>query len=63
MVTGIATEVGKTKDGKAFKRNFRWTDAWLERGGKWQCVASQAMLIRSGPDKSKSIARERVPRY
>ncbi len=45
VVTGIATEVGKTKDGKAFKRNFRWTDAWVDRNGKWQCVASQAMLV------------------
>ena len=45
IATGIATEIGKTKDGKDFKRNFRWTDAWVERKGQWQCVASQAMLI------------------
>ena len=45
VVVGMSTEVGKGKDGKAFKRKFRWTDAWVERNGKWQCVASQAMAI------------------
>jgi len=45
VVTGTSTEVGKAKDGKAFKRSYRWTDAWVERNGNWQCVASQAMLM------------------
>lgn len=45
VVVGTSTEEGKGKDGKAFKRNFRWTDAWVERNGKWQCVASQAMAL------------------
>jgi Domain of unknown function (DUF4440) len=45
VVMGTSTEVGKGKDGKAFKRSFRWTDAWVDRDGKWQCVASQAMLL------------------
>jgi outer membrane biosynthesis protein TonB len=46
VATAIATEEGKAKDGKAFKRSFRWTDAWVLRDGKWQCVASQAMLVK-----------------
>ena len=46
VATGISTEVGKSKDGQAFKRSFRWTDAWVLRNGKWQCVASQAMLVK-----------------
>lgn len=46
VATAIATEEGKSKDGKPFKRSFRWTDAWVERNGKWQCVASQAMLVK-----------------
>jgi ketosteroid isomerase-like protein len=46
VATAIATEEGKSKDGKPFKRSFRWTDAWVERNGKWQCVASQAMLMK-----------------
>jgi hypothetical protein len=45
VVMGTSTEVGKAKDGKPFKRSFRWTDAWVERDGKWQCVASQSMLL------------------
>jgi len=46
VATGTSTEVGKTKDGQAFKRTFRWTDAWVLRKDKWLCVASQAMLVK-----------------
>lgn len=46
VATGVSTEVGKSKDGKDFKRSFRWTDAWVLRNGQWQCVASQAMLVK-----------------
>ena len=46
VASGISTEVGKAKDGQAFKRSFRWTDVWLLRKDKWQCVASQAMLVK-----------------
>jgi ketosteroid isomerase-like protein len=46
VATGTSTEAGKAKDGKDFKRTFRWTDVWVLRGGKWQCVASQAMLVK-----------------
>jgi ketosteroid isomerase-like protein len=46
VATGVSTEVGKSKDGKDFKRSFRWTDAWMLRNGQWQCVASQAMLVK-----------------
>ena len=44
VVMGTSTEIGKEKDGKPFKRSFRWTDAWVDRNGKWQCIASQSML-------------------
>ena len=47
VVMGTSTEVGKDKSGKAFNRSFRWTDTWVMRGDKWQCVASQAMLMSS----------------
>jgi len=46
VATGVSTEAGKSKEGKEFKRSFRWTDAWVLRDGKWQCVASQAMLVK-----------------
>jgi ketosteroid isomerase-like protein len=46
VATGTSTEVGKAKDGNAFKRTFRWTDVWVLRKDKWWCVASQAMLVK-----------------
>jgi ketosteroid isomerase-like protein len=46
VATGTSTEAGKAKDGQAFKRSFRWTDVWVMRKDKWQCVASQAMLVK-----------------
>jgi ketosteroid isomerase-like protein len=49
IVTGSSTEKGKTKDGKEFTRTYQWTDTWLQRGGKWQTIASQS-LQKSGDD-------------
>lgn len=46
VATGTSTEVGKDKAGQNFKRTFRWTDVWVLRKDKWQCVASQAMLVK-----------------
>lgn len=46
VVTGRAREVGTGKDGKAFDRAFLFTDTWMNRGGKWQCVASQVSKIK-----------------
>lgn len=45
VVSGSSKEVGKDKDGKAFTRSYRWVDTWMERNGKWQCVASGNMLL------------------
>jgi ketosteroid isomerase-like protein len=46
VVTGRAREVGTGKDGKAFDRTYLFTDTWMMRGGKWQCVASQVSKIK-----------------
>jgi ketosteroid isomerase-like protein len=46
VVTGRAREIGTGKDGKAFDRTFLFTDTWMMRGGKWQCVASQIAKIK-----------------
>lgn len=46
VATGTSTEEGKEKGGQSFKRSFRWTDVWVLRKDKWQCVASQAMLVK-----------------
>ena len=39
-VVGTSTEAGTDKDKKAFNRSFAWIDTWMERDGKWQCIAS-----------------------
>ena len=46
VVTGRAREVGTGKDGKAFDRTFLFTDTWMMRGGKWQCVASHVTKVK-----------------
>ena len=46
VVTGRAREVGTGKDGKAFDRTYLFTDTWMLRGGKWQCIASQITKIK-----------------
>ena len=45
IVVGMANEKGTGKDGKAFDRTYRFTDTWIDRGGNWQCVASQVSLV------------------
>ena len=39
-VCGTSTETGKDKDGKEFNRSFAWVDTWMQRNGKWECIAS-----------------------
>ena len=45
VVVGTAHEKGTDKDSKPFDRKFRFTDTWVERSGRWQCVASQIMKL------------------
>jgi ketosteroid isomerase-like protein len=45
VVVGTYREKGSGKDGKAFDRTYRYTDTWMERGGNWQCIASQVSLV------------------
>jgi ketosteroid isomerase-like protein len=42
-VTGITTEKGKDKNGKQFTRSYAWVDTWMERNGKWECIAEGVM--------------------
>jgi ketosteroid isomerase-like protein len=46
VVTGRAREKGTGKDGKPFDRAFLFTDTWMNRGGQWQCIASQVTKIK-----------------
>ena len=45
VVVGMANDKGTGKDGKAFDRTYRFTDTWMNRGGNWQCIASQVTLV------------------
>jgi len=45
VVVGMSNQKGSGKDGKAFDRTYRFTDTWIDRGGSWQCVASQGTLV------------------
>src|SRR6266487_3068644 len=45
-VIGTTTEKGKGKDGKQFTRSYVWVDTWMERNGKWQCIAEGVMESR-----------------
>ena len=42
-VCGTTTEKGKDKDGKQFTHSYVWVDTWMERDGKWQCIAEGVM--------------------
>ena len=45
VVTGLGTRSG-TRSGVAFKdRKVRWTDTFVKRDGRWQCVASQGTIV------------------
>lgn len=44
VALGITRESGTDNAGRPFDHTFRFTDTWLERGGKWQCVAAHAAV-------------------
>jgi ketosteroid isomerase-like protein len=44
VVTGIYREKG-VRNGKAYSRRGRFTDAWVNQSGTWVCAASQSTLI------------------
>jgi len=44
-VTGTTTEKGKDKDGKQFTHSYVWVDTWMERNGKWECIAEGVMQL------------------
>jgi len=46
VAIGDAAEKGTDKNGKAFDRVYRFTDTWMERDGKWQCIAEHGSLVK-----------------
>ncbi len=45
VAIGEAREKGKDRTGKSFDRSYRFTDTWVERKGRWQCVAAQVAQV------------------
>lgn len=45
VITGIARETGRDKEGEKFSMTYRFLDTWMKRRGKWQCIASHAMVL------------------
>ena len=45
-VSGTTTEKGKDKAGKQVTRTYVWVDTWMERNGKWECIAEGVMQLR-----------------
>ncbi len=48
-ICGTSTESGKDKDGKEFTRSYAWVDTWMQRNGKWQCIASGGTPLNAKP--------------
>ena len=47
VVIGILVMKGSGASG-AFNNRYRYTDSWVKRDGRWQCIASQDYLIPAG---------------
>lgn len=45
VVVGGAKQTDRNKAGDIVRRDYRFTDTWVLRDGKWQCVASQSLLL------------------
>jgi ketosteroid isomerase-like protein len=45
VVVGGAKQTVRDKAGKKTSTSYRFTDTWMARDGKWQCIASQAIEL------------------
>jgi ketosteroid isomerase-like protein len=46
VVTGIDTTTGADKDGTGWTHQDRFTDTWVSRNGRWQCVSAHVTRIK-----------------
>jgi ketosteroid isomerase-like protein len=47
VVTGRTKQIYRDRGGRVLQREYRFTDTWVHRGGRWRCVASQSTLLPS----------------
>lgn len=45
IVIGRTKEKWKNKKGEEFTAEYRWTDLFVKRDGRWQCVAAQVARV------------------
>lgn len=45
VLTGLDTIKGKRK-GQEYVERYLYTDVWVKRGKRWQCVATQSELLK-----------------
>lgn len=55
IVTGKFRGSGKDKNGKPLNIHEAWTDTWVNKNGKWVCVASQSTDLNAA---SKAMTAE-----
>jgi ketosteroid isomerase-like protein len=44
VVLGLTRESGTTSSGRPFDHSYRFSDTWMERDGKWQCISAHASV-------------------
>ena len=45
VVIGRTKEKGKAQNGTEFIAEYRWTDVFVKKNGRWQCVAAQVARV------------------
>jgi CubicO group peptidase (beta-lactamase class C family) len=45
VITGAGLEVGVHEGGSSYSDRYRFTDIFMERGGRWQLVVSQSSVV------------------
>jgi ketosteroid isomerase-like protein len=45
IVIGRTKEKGKAQNGTEFVSEFRWTDVFIKKNGRWQCVVAQVVRV------------------
>jgi ketosteroid isomerase-like protein len=45
VVTGGVRWAGRNPDGKTFRHRSRWTNVWLKKEGRWQCIVGHRFPV------------------